>query len=1047
MQAASAESDFTIDLDTGEIQGYSGSGGEVDIPSQIDGVNVTSIEGTVFRNNPSITSLIIPQGVTSIGDYAYYGCINLTSITIPASVTSLGKGILGNCVKLETITLASTNTSYTTEDGVLYSSDKKDLVACPGTKSGSFTIPTGVENILTYAFCGCTLLTSVIMPDTVKTIGYGAFTCSGIDAASNLTSVTLSNSLTSIGEHAFSYCEKLQSIILPDSVTSIDICAFYDCKELKTVKLSASLTTIGNFAFSLCPLLDSITIPASVTAIGNYAFCNLYNPIPVLTSVFLLGAPPTTGYSVFGTASSSCKIYYINTETYTNPWNGYTMDSFDPATEYTITYHENGGSGSAPTAITAINSCDTITLAEAGSLTREFFTFGGWNTKADGSGTSYEAGESITMGASNIDLYALWTPIEIQSGDYKFAPGTHTITDYTGNGGYIVIPSTLEGLSVTTIGENAFYSNEGNYSITGIRIPSSVTTIYGGAFAHLYSLNSVFFEGAAPLLKDEKAYYSVFEGDKINLYYIDTNNFTAVDDKLDATQYVDYTMNPIAATDVAETDKANLKIRLFESDSASSVTHDVELPSIGVVCGSTITWSSSNTSVISNSGVVTRTSADTSVPMTATITYQGQTATKSFDLTVQAASGANDTPTGGGSSTTTPTITVSGSTATTTMTPTVSGGAATGSVTADQMSDALKKAQAAAGTSGTPNVTIQISGASGATSVGTAIPRASLQSLVTGGVGALTISGPTGSVSFDAASLETISGASGDVTVTIANTDASTLSDAARALVGSHPVFTFSVTSGGSAISQFGGDVTVSVPYTPAPGEDTNAIVIYYIAADGTPTMVQDAHYDAATGTVSFTTTHFSTYAVGHNKVNFTDVSDTAWYADALTFLSARGITTGTTATTFSPDATLTRGQFITLLLRAYGISAVTNPTDNFSDAGNTYYTGYLAAAKKLGITSGVGDNKFAPDNAITRQEMFTLLYNALKVLDELPSDTSDKTLSDFTDAGSVAAWAQDAMTALVKAGSITGSGGTLNLIGTTTRAEMAQVLYNLLGK
>lgn len=285
------------------------------------------------------------------------------------------------------------------------------------------------------------------------------------------------------------------------------------------------------------------------------------------------------------------------------------------------------------------------------------------------------------------------------------------------------------------------------------------------------------------------------------------------------------------------------------------------------------------------------------------------------------------------------------------------------------------------------------------------------------------------------------------MTVTVAKTDSATLSAAAKALVGSHPVFTLSVTSGGNVVSQFGGDVTVSVPYTPASGEDTNAIVIYYVANDGTPTLVPDARYDAATGTAVFTTTHFSTYAVGYNKVSFTDVGTTAWYADAVTFLSARSITSGTTATTFSPDATLTRGQFVTMLLRAYGVSSVTNPTDNFTDAGNTYYTGYLASAKKLGITSGVGDNKFAPDNAITRQEMFTLLYNALKVLDKLPSGASGKTLSSFTDSGSIASWATNAMTALVKAGTVTGSNGTLNPTGTTTRAEMAQVLYNLLGK
>ncbi len=410
--------------------------------------------------------------------------------------------------------------------------------------------------------------------------------------------------------------------------------------------------------------------------------------------------------------------------------------------------------------------------------------------------------------------------------------------------------------------------------------------------------------------------------------------------------------------------------------------------------------------------------------------------------------GSSGSSSGSSTATTNPTTTVSGSTATTTVTPTVLGGTATGSVTTSQMSDALDKAKAAAGTNGTPNVKIQIDGASGASSFGTIIPRSSMQALVNGNAGALTLSGPAGSVSFEADALKTISGAaSGDVTFNVAKTDSAQLSDAVKTLVGNHPVFTFSVTSGGSTISQFGGSVTVSVPYIPAAGEDTNAIVIYYIAADGALTMVPDARYDAATGMVIFTTTHFSTYAVGYNKVNFNDVSGTAWYSDAVTFLAARGITSGTTATRFSPDATLTRGQFITMLLRAYGISSDTNPTDNFADSGSTYYTNYLAAAKRLGISTGVGNNMFAPEKAITRQEMFTMLYNALKVIGQLPQGSSGKTFSDFTDAGQIDSWAKDAMTLLVKTGTVGGSDGKLTPLSTTTRAEMAQVLYNLLGK
>ncbi len=403
---------------------------------------------------------------------------------------------------------------------------------------------------------------------------------------------------------------------------------------------------------------------------------------------------------------------------------------------------------------------------------------------------------------------------------------------------------------------------------------------------------------------------------------------------------------------------------------------------------------------------------------------------------------------GGLSTAAAPASTVSGFTATTTATATTdTNGKTTASVTESQMKAALAKAKAAAGTSETPAVIIKVGGASHASSVGTSIPRASVQALASGS-GALTISSPTASVSFDAAALKTIFGAaSGDVTVTASKVDASTLSDVAKQTVSSHPVYQFTVASGGKTISQFGGTVTASVPYTPVSGEDVDAIVVYYIAADGSLETVTNGRYDAATGTVVFTTDHFSTYAVGYNKVSFTDISDTAWYFDAVTYLAARNITGGTAATTFSPGATLTRGQFITLLLRAYGIEAAANSSDNFADAGSTYYTGYLAAAKSLGITSGVGDNKFAPDSAITRQEMFTLLYHALKAINALPTGTSNKTLSEFSDASGIASWAKDAMTYFVEAGTISGSGGKLSPTVTTTRAEMAQVLYNLLTK
>jgi hypothetical protein len=325
-----------------------------------------------------------------------------------------------------------------------------------------------------------------------------------------------------------------------------------------------------------------------------------------------------------------------------------------------------------------------------------------------------------------------------------------------------------------------------------------------------------------------------------------------------------------------------------------------------------------------------------------------------------------------------------------------------------------------------------------------------VSSLSGDGQGSLTLNTGAGSVTIPSNMLTGVSDISaGKAEITIGRGDKSALPEDVKAAVGSRPLIRLSLSVDGGQTDWENPDapVTVSVPYTPEDGEDINAIVVWYLDGDGSLSCVTNGRYDPETGTVTFTTTHFSLYAVGYNGVSYQDVADTAWYRDAVSYLAARGITSGTSATTFSPDATLTRGQFITLLLRACGSEADENAKDNFSDAGNTYYTGYLAAAKRLGISNGVGDGRFAPEQAITRQETFTLLYNALKLLDRLPEGDAGKTLSDFADSGSIAAYAREAMACLAETGVTGGSGGKLDPTAITTRAQMAQVLYNLISK
>jgi hypothetical protein len=436
---------------------------------------------------------------------------------------------------------------------------------------------------------------------------------------------------------------------------------------------------------------------------------------------------------------------------------------------------------------------------------------------------------------------------------------------------------------------------------------------------------------------------------------------------------------------------------------------------------------------------------ETSAGAISTYTFSNVTANHTIAATFTYNGGGG---TGGGGSSSGSTTT-SGTTSTTVTGTTDSSGKTAASVTTSAMSNLVDAAKNAEANGKEAVVEIKMETSSATKSAALTIPAASFSNLAKNTDAAVMIDAGIASVTFNADAVDSINSAAGakDISIAIAAVNTSALSAEAQQLVGGRPVYDFTVTAGGSTISSFGGgSAAISVPYTLQTGEDANAIVVYYIDSTGALQSVRGA-YNSSTESVDFVASHFSQYAVGYNMVSFADVSTADWYYAPVTFCAARGITAGTTATTFSPNATVTRGQFIVMLLRAYGIEPDSNPSSNFADAGNTYYTNYLAKAKDLGISAGVGNNLFAPDQQITRQEMFTLLYRALNVLDELPAATSSKTLSSFSDAASVSDYAKDAMTALVQGGVIAGSDGKLNPQGQSSRAQMVQVLYNLLSR
>jgi len=315
---------------------------------------------------------------------------------------------------------------------------------------------------------------------------------------------------------------------------------------------------------------------------------------------------------------------------------------------------------------------------------------------------------------------------------------------------------------------------------------------------------------------------------------------------------------------------------------------------------------------------------------------------------------------------------------------------------------------------------------------------------------AIRITDGLGTVLFDTVFVhrmsETVSAADA-IRIELRKVDSSSLAPELRGKISDRPVYRISVYAGNAEMTPFGGgSAEISIKYSPKPGENPDAIVVYTIDTSGKPAIVR-GKYNSSTGTVNFKTSFLPSYvAIGYNEVRFNDVAPNAWYADAVRFIATREITLGTAAGQFDPERKLTRGELMVMIMKAYGIEPYSSPSDNFSDAGKTYYTGYLAAAKRLGIAEGTGGNRFSPDSEISREDLIVLLYRMLKVTGELPAGSTGKALATFGDADQVSPYAQEAIAYFVKSGIISGDGTMLNPQGRATRAQMAQILYLLLG-
>lgn len=292
-----------------------------------------------------------------------------------------------------------------------------------------------------------------------------------------------------------------------------------------------------------------------------------------------------------------------------------------------------------------------------------------------------------------------------------------------------------------------------------------------------------------------------------------------------------------------------------------------------------------------------------------------------------------------------------------------------------------------------------------------------------------------------------VSGAS-NVALSVAGADSSSLSEDIKAKIANRPMIDLSLMING-AVKEWSNPespVKVSIPYTPADAESLEHIVVLQIDNAGKAITVPSGRYNESTRMVTFTATQFGKYAVAYVNKTFTDIKSFSWAKNQIEVLASKGIINGTSDVTFNPQADITRADFMVLLVKALDLSATVD--SNFADIpANAYYYKQTGIAKKLGVTTGVGDNKYNPTAKITRQDMMVLITKALMVSGKISSEATADAIAAYNDKAQVASYAVNGVATLVKEGIVVGSNNTIKPKGNASRAELAAIVYKIYNK
>ena len=428
--------------------------------------NTRLIGYQAFYNCSSLTSVTIPNSVKNIGELAFYGCSKLKSVAIPNSVTSIGESTFCDCSSLTSVTIPNSVTSI----------GEKAFYNCRSLTD--ITLGNSVTSLGNYAFDNCT---------SINTVVWNAKNCADFDSyedpfgdiSSQIRSFTFGDSVKHIPANLCYDMTNLTSLTIPNSVTSIGDFAFSGCSKLKSINIPENVTSIGNYAFNNCDSLTSITIPNSVTSIGDGAFSWCESLTSVVWNV--------KNCVDFDYDTSPFHCYWDNNDVASSITSFIFGDSVEYIPAYLCYLMQNLKSITIPDGVTSIGKnafydCDSLTSVTIGNSVTSI-------------------GEYAFYDCSSIDT-VVWNAKNCADFEWSSSPfrySNDSITSFSFGDSVKHIPAHLcedkKNLisltipnSVTSIGGRAF---NGCSSVTSLTLENNLTAIGSSAFSSLNALTSV----------------------------------------------------------------------------------------------------------------------------------------------------------------------------------------------------------------------------------------------------------------------------------------------------------------------------------------------------------------------------------------------------------------------------------------------------------------------------------------------------------------------------------------------------------------------------